>query len=334
MPTDFQQYPLLMEPFFSQRPWGGDRLNLILKKKTPEKGGPWGEAWELSDHPDGRSIITNGPSAGMEFGELMRKHPEQMCGISHKSERYPLLVKYLDAREDLSIQVHPDDSKAPPDDRGKTECWYIMECEPGAEIIHGLKDGTDAALLREAAVRGTLEDCICRVPVRKGDFVYNPAGTVHGLLGGTLICEVQQSSNTTYRLWDWNRQPPRELHIEDSCRVTNYSPPGIREPRLNARDLPPNRIHKLVENEYFRVRLLHAQQRQSVGLNFDNIHGLILNIVEGDGLMNAGKDFTVNLKTGQTWYLPADLQLQKLTAGEFGLRVLVSESLELGKENL
>jgi len=318
-----------MEPFFSQRPWGGEKLRNKLQKNPPEVGGPWGEAWELSDHPDGRSRIGKGPYSGMEFGELVRRFPREMCGIIHPPKRFPLLIKYIDAREDLSIQVHPNDNNAPPGERGKTECWYIIDCKPGSEIIHGLKDRTDTAILREAAENGRMDDCIRRIPVRKGDFVYNPAGTVHGLLGGIMICEVQQSSNTTYRLWDWNRQPPRPLHIEDSCRVTNYSKPGIPEPRMNARDLAPNRFHKLIENEFFRIRLFHAQQRQSVGLNFSNTNGLVLNVVEGDGVMRAGDEFNEKLETGQTWFLPSILQLQKLTGGEFGLRVLVSETLEL-----
>ena len=114
MSTNFKARPLLMDPFFSQRPWGGEKLGDKLQKNPPEAGGPWGEAWELSDHPDGRYRIGKGPYSGMEFGELVRRFPREMCGIIHPQKRFPLLVKYIDAREDLSIQVHTNDNNAPP----------------------------------------------------------------------------------------------------------------------------------------------------------------------------------------------------------------------------
>ena len=152
--------------------------------------------------------IANGPYAGQTFGELVRRFPREMCGVDSAPERFPLLVKYIDAGDDLSVQVHPSDATAPAGDRGKTECWYIMDCEPGAQLIYNLAPGVTAASLREAASSGQMEACVQRIVIRPGDFVYIPAGTVHAILAGTLLCEVQQSSNTTYRLWGLEPSAP------------------------------------------------------------------------------------------------------------------------------
>src|SRR5262245_57345241 len=134
----FVRYPMLMSPYFSPRIWGGDRLATVLRKKSPSGTG---EAWELSDHPNGFSKIFDGPYAGRRFGDLVREFPKEMCGISKPPDRFPLLVKYLDAQRNLSIQVHPDDKLVHMGERGKTECWYIIDCPNNAKIICGLKPG-------------------------------------------------------------------------------------------------------------------------------------------------------------------------------------------------
>lgn len=329
MSVQFVKYPLLMQPIFSARPWGGRRLAGVLGKDVPEVGGPWGEAWELSDHPAGRSAVANGPYAGAAFGELTRRFAREMCGVASAPARFPLLIKFIDAGEDLSIQVHPSDATAPAGDRGKTECWYIMDCEPGAGIVYGLADCVSAEGLRRAARSGAMEACLRRVPIRKGDFLDVPAGTVHAILAGTLICEVQQASDTTYRLWDWERQPPRPLHIEESCAVAEYDPaktPGV----VCVTALAPGAWHRLLRNEFFEVRTAAWRAGEGGAAGLANPHGLALNVVEGGGTLTAeGWAPAETLRAGQTWFLPAGLERWSVRAGGEGLRLLASASLEL-----
>lgn len=320
--------PLLMNPFYSYRPWGGDLLKTRLGKPTPAEGGPFGEAWELSDHPDGRSHVANGPLAGQLFGEAVRQHPRELLGLDVAPDRYPLLVKYIDASQDLSVQVHPTNETAPAGDRGKTECWYIMHAEPGAVMCLGLAEGVDAARLQQAARAGgqALVDAIRRVPIQTGDFVYIPAGTVHATMAGTLLCEVQQSSNTTYRIYDWDRQPARPLHIDDAVRVTHYTePPAV----LKVRELPGGVWNRLIRNAYFEVRTVRCEAGTSIGWSEGNAHGQIICIPEGGGTLTTADGMQLTLALGQTWFLPAGIDGWSVKAGTDGLRVLLSWSNEL-----
>lgn len=333
----FHKYPLRLDPFFSPRPWGGDRLRAQLGKATPP-GERIGESWELSDHPDGPSRIANGPYAGKLFGELFREEPAGMCGIDAAPERFPLLVKYIDAGEDLSIQVHPDDANARPrGDRGKTECWYIIDCPEGAELICGLNKGVGPEELLGAAEAGDIERLLRRRPIRPGSFVYVPAGTVHAILAGTLFCEIQQSSNLTYRLWDWGRKPARPLHIEDAVAVANYGQvedASPESPRVIETEGKTGEID-LVRNAYFDVRLLcRPPGEDRVPWEFENPHGVIVNVLEGGGRWQVeGSDAALDesaIRAGETWFIPAGIGSACLSTGPNGLRLLLSRSMELG----
>ncbi|MBI1290061.1 mannose-6-phosphate isomerase, partial [bacterium] len=211
-PPRFFQQPLPLTPHFSVRPWGGTALRDVLGKELPTDRGPIGESWELSDHPDGRSRIHD-----TTFGELLRSHPEEMLGVHQAPEKYPILVKYIDAQGDLSVQVHPSNEWCVANghnDLGKSECWYVMDTAPGTQVVYGYKPGTTDLQVRAAIATGTLQDLVYTHSIEPGDFLTIPPGCVHAMLSGTLVCEIQQSSNTTFRIYDWNRQPPRELHIE------------------------------------------------------------------------------------------------------------------------
>ncbi|OPZ09120.1 MAG: putative mannose-6-phosphate isomerase YvyI [candidate division BRC1 bacterium ADurb.BinA292] len=331
----FERYPLLMQPFYSPRPWGGTRLAETLHKDVPRENGPYGEAWELSDHPDGRSTVANGPYAGRLFGDLVREYPRMMCGTERVPERFPLLVKYIDAAEDLSIQVHPSDATAPAGERGKTECWYIMDCAPGAELIYGLQPGVDAERLRAAVRANRVEQVVRRIRIRPGDFVYLPPGTVHAVLGGTLLCEVQQASNATYRLWDWDRKPARALHIEESLAVADYSgQPQLKPVAVESLEATREWV-TLVRNDYFEVRTARWEAGELSENSLPNPHGLILNVVAGQGSLKVEGQPPQPLRLGQTWYLPAGLTEWALEAASVEqpvdeyLRVVLSESLEL-----
>lgn len=323
--SDFVSYPMRLEPFFSPRHWGGDRLATELGKPAPPGTG---ESWELSDHPNGRSKIADGPYAGKLFGDLVRAFPREMCGIETAPERFPLLVKYIDAEKNLSIQVHPSDAQAKPGERGKTECWYIMACEPDAKILCGLEPGTTREQLRDAAGSSRLEAIVAYREIHPGSFIYMPAGTVHAILGGTLLCEIQQSSDATYRLWAWGDDVP--LHIEDAVAVSRCGEdPDVRivETAILHGE------HELARNPFFHVRLIAwAPGETAPEWVLDNRHGIILSVVAGGGtaVFNDGiPELTkCELRLGDTFFLPRGIHTARIQAGGQGLRVLVSRALE------
>lgn len=323
--------PLLMEPHFSPRPWGGTLLRDRLGKSVPSAGGPFGEAWELSDHPNGRSRVAEGPHRETEFGDLVRAFPRETVGRAEAPARYPLLVKFIDAAEDLSIQVHPNDDQArAAGDRGKTECWYVMDCEPGTEIIFGLARDATPEALRMGAKDGSLGRFVARHRLRRGDFLFVRAGTVHAILGGTLICEIQQSSDTTYRLWDWNREPPRPLHVEESIAVIDWSALG-ESPRAVGEPGSLEAPTVLTDNEFFRVQALDVPPGASVALPAGlQPTGQIIVCVEGSVRLSA-PDGAVDLEAGRTAFLPACCEGRATleSRGTQPARLLVAESREM-----
>ena len=336
--TSFFRQPLPLEPYFSPRPWGGEALAQVLGKPVPRDQGPIGESWELSDHPDGRSRLAgNSEAAGTPLGVLLRQYPGEMIGRAQAPEKFPLLIKYIDATGDLSVQVHPDDAwcrrKNHPD-RGKSECWYVMACQPGTRLIHGYRPGVTEERARRALEEGTLTELLDFRPIQPGDFIPVPPGTVHAMLAGTMICEIQQSSNTTFRLYDWDREPRRELHIDQSMEVTTFNPQELPdfqrlgEPgALTAEKSVEER--RLLRNEFFEVRLVEiAPGQEAAPEGLDASHGAALNVVGGSGVIH-GPGWETGLETGGTWFLPAAMDAATVRAEEKPLRVLVSQSLEI-----
>jgi len=313
-------------------------LETDLGKRLPGPG-PFGEAWELSDLSHGRSGIGNGPHAGELFGEAVHRWPGPMCGVETARRPFPLLVKYIDAHEDLSIQVHPADAQAARlGERGKAECWYILDCPPGATLLLDLEPSATAERLLEAIRDGNVPDLIQRAPIQPGSFVNVPAGTVHAVRGGTLFCEVQQASDLTYRLWDWGREPRRELHVEAALAVARFGrvpgrgphDPWVRE-TAELRGLVP-----LLAHEHFEVQLvaLGGGERLEPGLRSDP-HGLAASVVAGEGRWEGAAEGTdagaEPLRRGQTWFLPAALGEVGVQAGPAGIRMLLSRTGELGR---
>jgi mannose-6-phosphate isomerase len=216
-------YPLLFTPTYHQRIWGGERLRTLFGYPIPSE--QTGEAWVISDHPNGRTTIANGVYRGKTIHDLLREQPEWFA--PQPLERFPLLVKLLDANDDLSVQVHPDDRFAAEHENGelgKSECWYVVYAEPGAEIICGHTARTRNELA-EMIRSGQWDSLLVRVPVHTGDFFYIPHGTIHALGKGIVVLEVQQNSDATYRAYDYDRVDrtgrKRELHIEKVLKVTN-----------------------------------------------------------------------------------------------------------------
>jgi mannose-6-phosphate isomerase len=248
-------YPLRFEPIFRRYIWGGRRLESSLGKPLGP-GNDWAESWEICDHGQDQSRVQFGPLRGTSLGELVAERGAELLGRHHPQPRFPLLVKFLDAAQRLSVQVHPDDARAArltPPDLGKTEAWVVLEAEPGSLIYAGLRPGVDRQTLAAAIGQGRCQECLNVFQPSVGDCIFLPAGTVHALGAGLLVAEIQQSSHVTYRLFDWNRLgpdgKPRSLHVQAGLDAVDFQrgPVGPRQPRQAERP----EVSRLVECERF-----------------------------------------------------------------------------------
>lgn len=225
--------PFLLDPAYKDYLWGGTRLKTEYGKKTDLE--IVAESWECSVHPDGPSRIASGPWKGRTLAEFLEAHPEAMGTHGRRYKTLPILVKLIDAKEDLSVQVHPDDSYALEHEGqlGKTELWYILKADPGATLIYGFAHDVTPGLVREAVQDGTILDHLQRVQVHEGDVFFIEPGTVHAIGGGVLLAEIQENSNVTYRVYDYDRLgkdgKPRELHLEKALEVMNFK--AAKKPR-------------------------------------------------------------------------------------------------------
>jgi mannose-6-phosphate isomerase len=299
-------YPLRLRPILQEYLWGGRRLGELLGKPIGD-GPTYAESWEVVDHRDGQSVVENGPLAGKTLGELTNEFPAELYGDIAPPERFPLLFKYLDAQKTLSVQVHPNDAQAAaqsPPDLGKTEAWLVVAAEPGSKIYAGLKPGVDHDTLAAAIEAGECDKCLSAFEPRPGDCVFIPAGTVHALGEGLVIAEIQQASNTTFRLFDWNRidkdGKPRPLHIAESLAVTDYERGPIGPQKPVACDL---RWERLVTCDKFLFSRLRTGSEEGLALpKSSSFH--IVSLVEGAGRL-VGDTFDETLAPGQTLLLPA-----------------------------
>lgn len=316
-------YPLRLRPILQEYLWGGRRLGSLLDKPIGDADA-YAESWEVVDHPDGQSVVENGPLAGKTLGELAKAFPEEIYGklmaqaAGGPPERFPLLFKYLDAQKTLSVQVHPNDAqgaKQSPPDLGKTEAWLVIAAEPGSLIYAGLKQGVDRAELATALDAGECDRCLHSFEPSPGDCVFIPAGTVHALGAGLVIAEIQQASNTTFRLFDWNRVgkdgQPRPLHIEESLAVTDYER-GPVEPQ----SLKPlaNVSERLVECDKFVLDRHCVASGESAA--FSNTPSFrIVSLIGGVGRL-VGDGFDEAMTKGTTLLLPAACPPPRLDAEE------------------
>ncbi|MBN2024571.1 MAG: class I mannose-6-phosphate isomerase [Pirellulales bacterium] len=228
-------HPLRFRPLYKQYLWGGQKLRTVLDRPL-DPNGVFAESWEVCDHGADQSVVLAGPLTGRTLRELVVEHGRELLGDAGwrarqalPSRRFPLLLKYLDARQDLSLQVHPNDAMAArldPPDLGKTEAWVVLESEPGSVIYAGLKPGVDRPALAKAIDEGTCADCLHQFEAQPGDCLLIPAGMVHSLGRGNLVVEIQQSSDTTFRLFDWNRLgpdgKPRALHVQQGLDAVDF----------------------------------------------------------------------------------------------------------------
>lgn len=275
---------LFLNPVFKEMIWGGNQLAEKFGYEIPSDR--TGECWAVSAHPNGDCTVREGEYAGRKLSELFKEEPELFGNLP--LDRFPLLIKIIDAKADLSIQVHPDDAYAKVHENGslgKTECWYILDCPEDATLVVGHNAGSREEL-KEMIDQKRWSELIREVPVKKGDFIQINPGTVHAIKGGLMILETQQNSDITYRVYDYDRLSngkPRELHVQQSIDVITVPAPSAEDSVSHAADLPANTMNELIACDYYKVYKLTVTEPVS----FEQEHPfLIMSVIEGEGLVN------------------------------------------------
>lgn len=273
-PDQLDLYPLLFEPIYQYRPWGGRQLSKLLK--TPLPGGdPIGEAWLLSDRDDFQSVVANGPLKGQTIRQLLKESKDELMGkFVGEFDRFPLLLKFLDAHEMLSVQVHPSEANAdllPMGETAKSEAWVVLEAGNDSRIYAGLKPGTTKATIQNSLSDGTVEEHLASFVPHKGDGIFIPAGTIHALGGDVLVFEIQQNSDVTFRLYDWNHIDartghPRELQIDKALECIDFKQGSISPVIPQLEDKMPARREMLFKCEHFGLWRVEADSMFIVGV--------------------------------------------------------------------
>lgn len=308
-------YPLFFEADYKERVWGGTSLRDRLNKNIPYEH--TGESWEVACHENGNSIIRNGLLQGITLKEALKIHGKELVGKDMKEgEKFPLLIKFIDAKDKLSVQVHPEDAYAMVHENGelgKSEAWYILDAKPGAKLIAGLQDHVTKEDFVKALEQGQLEQVLHEVEVQAGDVINIPAGFVHAIEDGIMLAEIQQNSDTTYRVYDWNRVgldgKSRELHVDKSLDVIDFEG---KHPKDIAKGLcikkGKNDIIYYVANSYFSLEQLNLNEPMMVtGQKTYRIYMCVNG--EGKVLYN-GQSYPFTL--GDTFMIPAEIDTYTL----------------------
>lgn len=297
--------PIFLEPEFKDYIWGGQKLKNVFNKKVKNEECT-AESWEVSTNENGESRVKNGEYEGMTLTEVFNdmEKRESIFGSKCKNlDKFPLLIKFIDANNSLSVQVHPDDKYAMENEhsQGKTEMWYILDCEPGAQIICGLKEGITKERLQECMNSDKISECLNYIDVKKGDAIYIPSGTIHALLGKTLVAEVQQNSNVTYRVYDWGRVgkdgKPRELHVKKALDVINVD----RKSQIKSVESTDGKVN-VVKSEYFVTNKINVDKEFSEKVLRESF--MAFNVVEGSGKLVIGQN-EYELRKGDSFIIPA-----------------------------
>ena len=302
--------PILLQPVYKEYVWGGNRLlHEFHRRLNP---GTYAEAWEIADHPDGRTRIINGPDAGSTLTEAIARRGPDLLGVGRTDSSFPLLVKIIDARETLSVQVHPDDESAARfGGEPKSEMWYVLSATPDAHIYSGFKPGVSPDDFEKARAAGAIPSLLQRFPARPGMIFNTPGGRVHAIGAGCLLLEVQQDSNTTYRLFDWDRHDkdgkPRPLHVDQALRAVNWSLANspVASPGPASPASPGHSVRLLLDTPHFRVEewIVHAPCQVA----HDSLSFLILFPVDGDVRIRTPGQPAMILQRRSTCLLPAAL---------------------------
>ncbi len=289
---------LFLEPVFKEMIWGGERLGTDFGYRIP--GADTGECWGISAHPNGDARIMSEPYAGKTLSELWEQNRELFGNLSQ--DRFPLLIKIIDAKSDLSIQVHPDDAYAKENENGslgKMECWYIIDCPRDAKLVlgHNAKDKEDLADMIHHA---KWQEFLRYVPIQKGDFIQIDPGTVHAITGGCLLLETQQNSDITYRVYDYDRLSngkPRELHVEKSIDVIRAPEKDAEMMVKHVQKLPENQWNELIACKYYKVFRLNLKGSCSFEQEYPFLN---VSVIEGSGTINGCR-----IKKGDHFILPS-----------------------------
>ncbi len=326
-------YPLKFDPIYKEKVWGGRSLEK-LGRNLP--GGMIGESWELADlgttsvsgggGGSERSVITNGPLAGKTFHDVILSATEAMLGDLPLNEfgEFPLLVKFLDANDNLSVQVHPSESYAHNHDDAylKSEAWYIVEAAPDAVIYKGVHDGVSPEAFRKAIEENTVEPLMISVPVKQGDCHYLPSGTCHALGKGILVAEVQTPSDTTFRVYDWGRTG-RELHIEQAMQCIHFGPPEVGRNEKRTHVIGEfAQATRLVRCEHFNIDQISMNQ----GYTEDVVTGspVVWMILKGGGRIISETIDDVSFEQGESIFIPAGMEESHMIVDEDTLRLEVT----------
>src|SRR5258707_2744319 len=308
-------YPLLFDPALYEKVWGGHQLETRLGKALPAGTSPTpiGESWGIY----WKHRVANGAFRGQTLGELITAFPEAMLGSRNADAEFPLLIKFIDAQDWLSVQVHPDDELARElegEPRGKTECWYIIDAAPDAQIAYGFGQQIDADGFRQAIETGKAGEVLQYVKVAPGDFIYVPARTMHAIGPGILLYELQQTSDTTYRVYDWDRLgldgKPRQLHIEKSLRSVRYDvkPQAITPYQMQSITKDCTSAAQLITTPYFSLEKRHYQGGDCAPDQVNEAKGAhAITVISGSITLKSGNAAPLRLGVGQSVFMPAAL---------------------------
>lgn len=293
-------YPIKLVAPCKDYVWGGNRLREDFFKVSDKDR--IAETWELSCHPDGESVIANGEFKGKTLSEYVKVCGNSVLGGNFKGRDFPILIKFIDAKDNLSVQVHPNDeyAKRVENSLGKTEMWYVIDCEEGATLVCGFKGNPSKEEVRKRIEDGTIMEVLNSVPVKKGDVFFIEAGTVHAIGKNILIAEIQQNSNTTYRLYDFGRG--REVHIDKSLDVIDTSL-GKATPQYDTVLKQGYSTRKLIECDYFKTTLIRVSTEITLSVQGDTFQSLIFLDGEGTLKYHGGE---ISVRKGDSIFLPAN----------------------------
>lgn len=305
-------YPLKFEPILKQTLWGGEKI--IPFKHLNETLSNVGESWEVSAVEGSESVVANGPEKGMTLPEMVRRYKEELVGEANYArfgEKFPLLIKFIDAKLDLSIQVHPDDALAKKrhNSFGKNEMWYVISADPGAKLISGFSQEITPKEYKERVHDGTFAEVLQSCAIQPGDVFYVPAGRVHGIGAGAFVAEIQQTSDITYRIYDYNRKDKngktRELHTAQAVDAINFA--DVQDDFRTAYDHVQNEPVEVVACPYFTTSVY--DMTEEITCDYSELDSFVIFIcVEGSCRLTDNENNVISLQAGETVLLPATTQ--------------------------
>ncbi len=318
-------YPLKFEPILKQILWGGDKIVPFKHLNSDLKG--VGESWEISGVANNESVVSNGPDRGLTLNQMVRKYRDELVGESNYSrfgDSFPLLIKFIDAKQDLSIQVHPDDALAKKrhNSKGKTEMWYIIDADKGAKLRSGFSESITPKEYKERVHNNTITDVLQEYEIKSGDVFFLPAGRIHSIGAGSFIAEIQQTSDVTYRIYDFNRTDDkgnkRELHTELAREAINYE---VLDDYRTSYDLEKNEPIELVACPYFTTSIY--DMTEEISCDYSELDSFVIFIcVEGSCTIIDNEKNELSLTAGETILLPATTQDVKIIPNEGGVKIL------------